>query len=652
MSGTTIKDVLIAAETAERSGDLPRAAQLYREILTRMPKHSRAKKALSKIERKGGGGKPRMGQGEANQLLSILQQGNFAGALEFANQLIANFRDEPFVYNIIGYAQTQLGDTDAAAKAYRWAIKLDPNFVEAQGNLGALLVQMGQSSEAVNVLRKAVGKKSNYHEAHHNLGLAQMALEKWEAAKSAFDRALELKPDYANAYNSRGNLLKQTGELAGAKADYEAALRLVPGDTVAIDNLAELYATLGDVDRALNLTEQLIGVAPDNLEYLRRRAVQLNTLGRREEAIGAFQQVLEKFPQDGETVASLLTLSQEAEKSVYRARAVELAEALLKDSRDYVLLGYSLAADAEKHKDIKTSGTWLSAANGAYHQSLPPLPISEGTRFDQAYRMFKNGVPDRLKGYGDETQRPIFIVGMMRSGTTLVEQILSSHSLVYGAGELEAATKFGTPVMENGKKASAKDLRGFCESYLSVLNTVDTDHPHTTDKMPANFFMVGLLHAAFPNAKIINTVRDPRDTCFSIWKNFFDTQAHQYAYDQAELAAFANNYKGLMNFWDEVLPGVVYHARYEDIVADQEGTSRKLLDHVGLEWEQGVLDFHKTKRAVRTASVNQVRQKIYTSSVKSWAPYQDHLKVLLDGLDKDLWADAFANEQGLTKPGH
>ena len=135
-------------------------------------------------------------------------------------------------------------------------------------------------------------------------------------------------------------------------------------------------------------------------------------------------------------------------------------------------------------------------------------------------------------------------------------------------------------------------------------------------------------------------VRDPRDNCFSIYKNFFDTYAHQYAYDQAELARFANSYKRMMNMWDEQFPDAVYHVKYEDLVTNQETESRKLLDHLGLPWEDQVLDFHKTKRMVRTASVNQVRQKVYTSSVKSWQAYAPYLGTLFDGLDQDLWSDA------------
>ena len=304
-------------------------------------------------------------------------------------------------------------------------------------------------------------------------------------------------------------------------------------------------------------------------------------------------------------------------------------------------MAFALAADAEKRGDVDAVGRWLDLANGTYRATLPPLPVPDATRFAQARRMFSDGVPKRLLGAGNPSARPIFVVGLMRSGTTLVEQIIASHSAVRAAGELEAATQFGTPVMSKGTRAAPKDIAAFADSYLGVLDAIDTDHAHTVDKMPANFFLVGLLHAAFPNAKIINTVRDPRDTCFSIWKNYFDTHAHQYAYNQAELAAFANDYKSLMNFWDAVLPdGTIYHIRYEDLVADQEGESRRLMNHLGLPWEDGVLDFHKARGAVRTASVNQVRQEMYATSPQAWAPYSEHLSTLLDGLDPALWAGA------------
>jgi hypothetical protein len=229
---------------------------------------------------------------------------------------------------------------------------------------------------------------------------------------------------------------------------------------------------------------------------------------------------------------------------------------------------------------------------------------------------------------------------MMRSGTSLIEQIIASHTQVYGAGELNSATKLAVPIYAADAQATGESFSAFARDYLGELTFSSGETSRVVDKMPGNFFNVGLLKLAFPNAKFINLVRDPRDNCFSIYKNYFATFAHQYAYDQVELARFANNYKRMMNLWDTLFPGAVYHIKYEALVADQEGESRKLLEYLGLPWEDQVLAFHETKRAVRTASVNQVRQKIYKSSIKSWQNYAPYLQTLFDGLDKQLWGDA------------
>lgn len=643
MAGGRIKQLLGAAEAAERAGETDRAAAIYREILSVMPKHSRARKALGKLEKRGGGVRPRMGQGEANQLLGLLNTGDFAAVVQAADTLMQRFRDEPFVYNIKGYALTQLGRNAEAIKAYRWAMKLDPQFIEPFGNLGALYVQMGRFEEAEEVLRKALSRKEAWPEAHHNLGVALAAQGRGEEAMPHYDRALALRPDYGNALNSRANLFKQMGEYPAALADLKHALEFMPGDRVVIDNLSSVMATLGDVEGALAYTEELLARDPGDVDLLRRRAVQINALGRKAEAEAAFRNLLAAQPGDGEALGTLLRMLPLEERGPIRQEALRRIEDPAIEEADKVLLGFALAEDAEKAKDAGGVARWLDLANATYRASLPPLPVPDATRFAQARAMFETGVPDKLAKAGSDSRRPIFVVGLMRSGTSLVEQIIASHSQVFGAGELEAATDFGTEIMEKGAAARPEDISRFANRYLGLLDAIDSTHPRVVDKMPANFFMVGLLHTAFPNAAIINTVRDPRDTCFSIWKNYFDTHAHQYAYDQRELAAFANDYKWLMTFWDSVLPdGRIYHIRYEDLVADQEGESRRLLDHLGLPWEEGVLEFHKTRRAVRTASVNQVREKMYASSVSAWAPYAEHLAPLLDGLDMDLWKDALS----------
>ncbi|WGI20296.1 tetratricopeptide repeat-containing sulfotransferase family protein [Amylibacter sp. IMCC11727] len=637
-----IKQVLDLAEAAAKAGDTGRAIGLYRQILTKVPKHSKAKKALARLEKQGGGS-GQMTQNDAQALIQILNSGNFPAAQSAAKQLSERFPNEPFVFNILGYASGMVGDEKAAVAAFKWAIKLNPNFVEALSNYGSYLVQIGKPKEAVEVLRKAIAKKPNYAEAHHNLGLALTALENAQDGMVHLDKAIALQPNYGNAFNSRGNVFKNIGQLSKAVEDFRAALKINPQDSGAKENLSNVYASLGDVTESLKLTDELLATDPNNLDWLRRRAIQLHALGRKDEAVTAFRAVLEKSETDAEAIAISLELVAPEDRVALRDRATHLAQDDSVDPHDKVRLAFALASDAERTKQFDVSQKWLTTANAQYKDILPPLPEEEAVKFEQARKFFGKGIPDKFKSAGLDTDRPIFIVGLMRSGTSLAEQIISSHSKVFGAGELNSVRDLGGPILAAQDTATPSQITAFAQDYLSVLDLADPQKRRAVDKMPANFLYVGLIKTAFPNAKIINTVRDPRDTCFSIWKNFFDTYAHQYAYDQKELAAFANSYKSLMNFWDEQFPGDIYHLRYEDLIANQEGESRKLLDYLGLEWEDEVLEFHKSKRAVRTASVNQVREKIYNTSVKSWTHYVDHLQDLFDGLDADLWAHAMVD---------
>lgn len=203
-----IKQVLDLAEAAAKAGDTGRAIGLYRQILTKVPKHSKAKKALARLEKQGGGS-GQMTQNDAQALIQILNSGNFPAAQSAAKQLSERFPNEPFVFNILGYASGMVGDEKAAVAAFKWAIKLNPNFVEALSNYGSYLVQIGKPKEAVEVLRKAIAKKPNYAEAHHNLGLALTALENAQDGMVHLDKAIALQPNYGNAFNSRGNVFQK-----------------------------------------------------------------------------------------------------------------------------------------------------------------------------------------------------------------------------------------------------------------------------------------------------------------------------------------------------------------------------------------------------------------------------------------------------------
>ena len=229
--------------------------------------------------------------------------------------------------------------------------------------------------------------------------------------------------------------------------------------------------------------------------------------------------------------------------------------------------------------------------------------------------------------------RPIFIVGMPRSGTSLVEQIVASHNEAHGAGELEFSTQIFSSIIANiSGDVDKKDLLFFREQYLAKLNALKCSKNIITDKMPMNFRYIGLILSAFPEAKIIHLKRDARATCWSIYKNYFDSDGIGYSYDQNDLAQYYGLYSDLMSFWHERFPDQIYDICYEDLTTNQEEETRKLLEYCDLDWDENCLNFHSNKRAVKTASALQVRKKMYQGSSEAWKKYEAHLQPLIKGL--------------------
>ncbi len=633
-----IKKVLSMAEASAKAGDLVRAVSLYRQILTKVPKHSKAKKELARLERQSSA-VGRMAQADAHALLQILQTGNFKAAQRTAKNLSQSFPNEPFVFNILGYASGMLGEEKAAVAAYKWAIKLNPNFVEALSNYGSYLVQIGKLDQAVEILIRAVTKKSDYAEAHHNLGIAYFTKDEFSLAQKHYDRAIAISPKYANALNSRGTLRVKIQDNLGAEQDFRAALELAPKDVLVLAKLGGLLERSGNPIEGFSLMKQAIDIAPQVTDHHLQYAVALKEAGDRVGALAAFEALLEVDPNFAEAYRLMADLLPQDDIPGCVSRIKTLFESKDISAMDRVHLGFALGFIFENTGDFEKSFSYLEAANRTFRSEIPAPPETDTAKFERINRAFADGHFNHLRG-DFPSDSPIFIVGLMRSGTSLVEQIIATHSQVFGAGELNDITDLLDPIYKAGRKARLEDAQRMARTYLDRMAQRSGLAPRFVDKMPANFFNIGLIKTIFPNAKIINMVRDPRDNCFSIYKNFFDTYAHQYAYDQTELANFANKYKEMMNTWDEIFPGAVYHLSYEDLVADQEGESRKLLQYLKLPWEEQLLEFHKTKRSVRTASVSQVRQKVYTSSVKSWQKYEPYLGTLIQGLNGELWADA------------
>ena len=261
--------------------------------------------------------------------------------------------------------------------------------------------------------------------------------------------------------------------------------------------------------------------------------------------------------------------------------------------------------------------------------------------FDQTINLFTEEFLSRFPGAGVDSGLPIFVLGMPRSGTTLTEQIIASHPVVYGAGELRDLSLIGNAVCggselnfpDNMAHATVDTIRSVGDQYVAALQARSPNAKRMTDKMPANFFLIGLVHMALPNAKIVHVNRNPIDTCVSNFARLFGRNQYQ-SYDLRELGRYYKNYLSLMAHWRRVLPeDTIYDLCYEDLVKDTEAEARQLMEYLELQWTDAVLDYRKTERQVRTASLTQVRQPIYTSSIERWCNYEKHLSPLFEALD-------------------
>ena len=543
--------------------------------------------------------------------------------------------------NNMGSIQRSRGDKKAAAEWYRKALAVQPEFLDSLSNLGAVLVEDEHAEEAAPFLERALQLRAAYPEALCNLGLVRLKMDRLDEATALFRRSLELKPRYPEALIGLARTLHEQDDLDAAEALLRQAVDAAP-------QMVDAHCQLGTV-----LTEQ----------------------GMAEEAEAAYKQALAIDPAQADALAGLGNLRLEA-------GAIDEAETLLKEAVAIAPDNVGARFHLTQVKKVKPGNENLAAlealAPGASDMSAEKqiaLHYALGKAYDdledydRAFPRFMEGAkikrsklnydsradvarvariadivtPDfiaRLQGAGNGSDTPVFVLGMPRSGTTLTEQIIASHPDVFGAGELSDLMEIAQqqpvgndflPYPENLNRLDATTLTAWGNDYVKRLKRRAPKARRITDKMPANYLALGLIPLLLPNAKIVHVMRNPVDTCVSCFTRLFNR--HQDAtYDLAELGRHYAAYARLMQHWRALLPGRVLEVQYEDIVADMEGQARRLIDFAGLEWNDACLAFHKTQRSIRTASVTQVRQPIYSSSVERWRHYEQFLGPLLEGL--------------------
>lgn len=529
---------------------------------------------------------------------------------------------------------------EAAVAFYRRALANRPDFVESANNLGAVLVEMDDPDEGLKHLLAVIKARPDYAEAHCNIGNAFIALENFAKAELAYTNAVRLQPRHVEALEGLARCAQETRDLSRAETLTRQAL--------AISERAATWTLLGNIhseqgypEQAAEDFEKALAINPQQVSAWLGKGHLLMEMGNMDEAEACFTRALELDP---ENIAPRLSITQvrKTREGDENLAALQAAAATIDSmpATRALSLHFALGKAYEDLKEYDNAfphfleGCRLKRARIDYNGDNNRL-VAENIR-----KMFSAERLDSLRGAGNPDDTPIFVLGMPRSGTTLTETIIASHPDVHGAGELpDLLHIIGQPL---GKpplgyplsigNLTKDDLARMADQYLRQIRTRAPDARHITDKMPANFLGVGMIHLMLPNAKVVHVRRNPIDTCVSAFTRLFNKSQHQ-SYDLRELGRYYRDYLAIMAHWREVLPaGSFYEIQYEDLVANQEEESRKLLAFCGLEWNDACLDPHKTERTVKTASVTQVRQPVYKTSVERWRVYEKYLGPLLEEL--------------------
>ena len=521
-------------------------------------------------------------------------------------------------------------------------LSIEPGYLEALNNLGAVLTELERPEEAVAELIKVIRARPQYPDAHCNIGNAFLAMEDYEKSLTAFNQTLALSPDNTGGVIGLARVYKEQERFDDARATVDRALRLDPKKAEAYSLSGEIYTKMEryqEAEKEFREASELDGKLIS--AHLGMGQLQME-LGQLDESQASFNKAMEIDPKEiaphvfmaqakkiKPKDPTLERLETEAEHldTMPKTKAMSLHFALGK--------AYDDLKEYDKAFPHFASGCRLKRARIQY----------SADNFDSACNnireFFSKETIDKLRGGGDSSRVPIFVLGMPRSGTTLTETIIASHPDVYGAGELHDLLAIanqpipgvqteGFPLSMHG--VTQDDLTRAGARYVAGLRERNATAKHITDKMPANFLAVGLIHLMLPNAKIVHVKRNAADTCLSCFTKLFNNSQY-HSYDLTELGRYYANYAKLMGHWREVLPeGAFHEVQYEHLVTDKEAQTRRLIEYCGLEWNDACLESHKTERSIKTASITQVRQPVYTSSVDRWRSYEKHLQPLLSAL--------------------
>lgn len=648
------KDWLEQAVSLHEAGRFDDAKVLYHKVLGVYPGHAGTLHMLG---------------------LAEMQSGQHKAAIAQLKKAVAAEPDNASYQGNLGVAYKSAGDNEGAIATYKKALALDPSLAPLHNNLGVAFQDLGDHSGARDSFRKALALNARYPEAETNLGISLVRLGDTENGIKHFRRALMLNPDYAKAHAQLGLAYWQSGLVLAAIESLQAACRLQPSATLFVQ-MGELCFENDWFEQSIGAFSEALALEPDNLdilthlaraeakrgqleqaEHLYNAAIEggdkrpvthfalggvLLDLGRRDEAVQHYRQAVQADVDFAPAHRMIAFATRHTGESDDIAAIRAAHDRVPPQSEARMHLGFALGKVEEDLGRHTQAFAYFTDANRLRRKAISYDAYQTRLRAEAIMRLFDADLFDRHRGSGAEGEGPLFILGMPRSGTSLTEQILAAHPDVHGAGELRLLSAMmveagladpETMFSEAIRDFPAERFAELGRTYLSRTTHLASHARYISNKMPGNFWRIGLIKLMLPGARIVHCRRNPADNCLSIFKNYFSVDGHHYAYDLEELGAYYATYQRLMHHWHKVLPGFIYDLDYEAMVAGQEGESRKLLNWLGLDWDDAVLNFHESGRVVKTASAEQVRRPIYADSVNLSARYGEALKPLLDALN-------------------
>lgn len=607
----------------------------------------------------------------------LLGENRLTDAREIYLRICAQDQSNDIAWMRLGNLHGALGNIAKAEECCRKAIDLNPMLVSAHANLGNVLMAQNRFNEAVDSYTKATEMQPDLAAAWYMLGKAHQNLFLWAEAESSFRKAVELNSGWFDARLLLGNTLQYLGRFREACQQYKTVIENQPDQPEVHYQLAVSLSSMGLNDKAEVNFRRTLELQPDHISALNNLSVILSSHGQTNEALKYCDQVLAIKPDD---INAACIASHTYEVMGDFKKAYEYLKPHIEAGTKHLNLAVTFAAISKElnlqDQAITMMEDIINHSPGLTNTGRRTLYFSLGKlcdytkQYKRAFEHYENGnklspaqcTPQSISrpiessieiqsadffskspNSSNESDRPVFIVGMPRSGTSLVEQILASHPQVFGAGELaeignisQSLTKqlnTNKPYPVSLKSVNQKLLDDCASQYLNYINSIEGTSLRVIDKMPGNFIHLGLIQLMFPNARVIHCTRDPLDTCLSCYfQDFF--QGVDWCYDQTNLAAYYLGYEKLMKHWKQVLSIPIIDVSYENLVANQENISRELIEFCGLDWMDECLNFHKTKRLVTTASYDQVRKPIYKKSVSRWKNYEVQIEPLRKALKK------------------